>query len=211
MGRHRMTHNSAARTGFSSQCSTALLTRGMTYQALGNVLVSPPLGPIQESGLRSLLAAAADKLELLRPHLGQRLVALSERATRPSRAAWLQLWRDRHPRIQLCCSATTWDARRPTCERLGIGGRGDRVQDLEILARLDREGAAAVKGGNEKRAAALLDLEARFIRDHACECLDDFSDELRLSGDPYFEQVGWLLAALLEDHMAELGYEGLQH
>lgn len=205
-----MRHNSAARTGFSSQCSTTLLSRGMTYQALGNVLVSPPLGAIQ-SGLQSLLADVADKLEPLSPHLGKRLAALSERAARASRAALLQLLDDRHPTVQLGCSAAKWDARDAICKQLGISDRRDRLHDFEILARLDREGAAAVQRGDEARATSLLDLEARFVRDHACECLDDFSDELRLSGEPFFEQVGWLLAALLEEHMAELGVEGLQH
>lgn len=108
-------------------------------------------------------------------------------------------------------------ALRARCERPSCRMRGEafaaadalpteeRVSEIHVLSLLAGRTTEALAAGQIPEAAALSDVQGRFLSHHAGACLGKLAGELQESGRPFFGRVGTALGWLIQDDLKLLG------
>lgn len=102
---------------------------------------------------------------------------------------------------------------RPTCRRRAEAFAAadalpteERVSEIHVLSLLAGRTAEALGAGQIPEAAALSDVQGRFLTHHAGTCLGSLAGELQQSGMSFFGRVGTALGWLIHDDLKLLGY-----
>ncbi len=102
---------------------------------------------------------------------------------------------------------------RPTCRMRGEAFAAadalpteERVSELLVLSLLAGRTTEALSAGQIPEAAALSDLQGRFLTHHAGSCLGGLAGELQQRQTPFFSRVGTALGWLIHDDLKLLGY-----
>ncbi len=82
----------------------------------------------------------------------------------------------------------------------------ERVSEIHVLSLLAGRTTRALGARQIPEAAALSDVQGRFLSHHAGTCLGDLSGELQQRGLPFFGRVGTALSLLIRDDLKLLGY-----
>jgi hypothetical protein len=110
------------------------------------------------------------------------------------------------PAIDLQCREPDAPSRAAAAEQAVLPTRPDVATDLRVLATLSDRTASAIEAGDIAEAAALCDVQARFLRQHAGDCIRGLAARLIAADLPFHGALGRALLAQIDEDMRLLAH-----
>jgi hypothetical protein len=156
-----------------------------------------------------LLAAAPDRAAL--SVLGRRTERSAvESALLTARGAaqseFDRLFVGHPPRVELRCANPADGPRLDALERTGLPASVDIPAELRALAILADRTANAIECGDIAEAAAVSDLQARFLRQHAGACIRGLAAQLIEADQPFYAALGRALVTQIDEDVRLLAH-----
>jgi len=128
-------------------------------------------------------------------------VALSDSRGARAGDAYARLFEGAHPAIKLRCHTARWATHDEAFTAAGVPLSPDVRAELRALAVLADRTAHALDDGDMSAAAALSDVQARFLRHHAGACVSELAMDLIQSGEPFYLALGGTLAEQIAEDL----------
>lgn len=131
----------------------------------------------------------------------------SLRAAEPEVVAteYQKLFRGTPTAVSLRCPLPSSEVRRAAYAAALLPSEDERPVELRALAVLADRTARAIASSDLPEAAALCDLQSRFLKSEAAECLGRLGAELEGVGLPFYARIGRALRWQIEDDLHLLG------
>jgi hypothetical protein len=105
------------------------------------------------------------------------------------------------PIVDLRCAAPESPSRTAAAVLAALPALGDIPNELRTLAVLSDRTAMAIEAGDIADAASLCDMQARFLRQHAGDCIGALATRLVASNLPFYGALGRALVAQIDEDM----------
>lgn len=135
-------------------------------------------------------------------------LALRDRRAAGAAREYAQLFEGPTPMIPLRCGDGAIAARDAAQLAAGLSGPATPTTELRALAILAQRTAHALRNGDMLDAAALSDLQSRFLEQHAASCIAALAAALVARGLPFYRALGRSLADQIAEDLRLLGPQG---
>jgi hypothetical protein len=167
------------------------------YTSASLLLARPPDRAVVTASSRALERGAVRDSELARTLDADRQVAAAEHE---------RLFGGPSPRIDPHCRDPGASARVAALEYVVLPASVDIASELRTLAILSDRTASAIESGDIADAAALCDVQARFLRQHAGACVRALATHLVACDLPFYAALGRALITQVDEDLRLLAH-----